>query len=147
LSRRKRAPWRFPADFRALIWVEAVGFFFSKWINPRRKADSLESLRVQLAARHKPAVVRRVLSLVLDQRLSDVVYGETERVRARRTRRGGAGVFVEAARVLGTMPGERLFQKVHSGQISLPRLMSYLKMDVEDARFDQFYRRLNRELT
>ena len=52
LCRRQRSLWTQPADFLALIWIEAVGFFFSKWINPRRKADTLEGLRVELSARH-----------------------------------------------------------------------------------------------
>ena len=147
LCGRTRALWNFPRDFTGLIWTEAVAFFFSKWINPRRKADTLESVRLQLAARHPRDQGRRVLALALDQRLSEVIYSATARVRPRRMKSPPAGAFIEASRVLGSMLGERLFENVRAGVISLPRLMTYLKINPEHPEFGEFYRRITVELS
>jgi hypothetical protein len=129
-----------------LIWVEAVGFFFSKWINPKRKAETLESIRLQLAGRSPKDRGRKALLLALDHRLSEVVWVQTGRLRKTHFQPRQLEAFVEAARIVGSMLGERLFQKVRSGTIRLPQLMSYLKIKVEDKSFSKFYWQLIREL-
>ncbi|HMN68001.1 MAG TPA: hypothetical protein PKC28_05630, partial [Bdellovibrionales bacterium] len=145
LAHRQRTLWDLPEDFLPLIWVEAVGFFFSKWINPKRKPETLESLRLQLGARRPRDAGRPALLLALDHRLSEVVWVQTGRLR-RPHRRGDMAAYLEAARMVGTMLGERLFQKVRSRTISLPELMSYLKMEVGGADFAEFYWRLIRRV-
>lgn len=139
LAHRRRALWNFPEDFLPLIWVEAVGFLFSKWINPKRKAESWESLRLRLAAAQPKDKGRKALLLALDHRLSEVVFMETGRLRRKAYRPREKGVYVEAARLAGELLGERLFQKVRSGEIELPRLLSYLRVNVESKDFSAFY--------
>jgi hypothetical protein len=146
LCRRQRTLWNLPGDFLPLIWAEAVGFFFSKWINPKRKADNLDSIRLQLAARRPKDQGRMALLLALDHRLSEVVWVQTGRLRRARYKPRQAAAYLEASRMIGSMLGERLFQKVRSRTISLPRLMSYLRIKVEDKDFAKFYWQLIREL-
>jgi len=146
LCRRKSNLWNVPKDFLPLIWVEAVAFFFSKWINPKRKADSLESIRLQLQARSPNDRGRAALLLSLDHRLSEVLWVQTGRMRNRRFKVRQKEAYIEGARIVGSMPGERLFQKVRSGTIPLPKLMSYLKIKLEGENFAKFYWQLIREL-
>ena len=145
-SQRRRTLWDLPKDFLPLVWVEAVGFFFSKWINPKRKAETLESIRMQLSARSPKDHGRRALLLALDHRLSEVVYVQTGRLRVRGYKPGELDAYIEASRILGSMLGERLFQKVRSGTISVGQLMSFLKVDVEDKKFAKFYWDLIRQI-
>ncbi len=145
-SDRRRTLWDLPQDFLPLIWIEAVGFFFSKWINPKRKAETLESIRLQLSARSPKDEGRRALLLSLDHRLSEVVYVQTGRLRARRYKPRELDAYLEASRIVGSMLGERLFQKVRSRTISLRQLMSYLKVNVEDKHFAKFYWDLIRQI-
>jgi hypothetical protein len=139
LSGRKRTLWDLPKDFLPLVWVEALGFFFSKWINPKRKADTLENIRMQLEARSPKDAGRKALLLALDHRLSEVVWVQTGRMRRTRFKAREQSAYLEASRILGSMLGERLFQKVRSRTISLKELMSYLKVDVEGRDFSSFY--------
>jgi hypothetical protein len=145
LSRRKRTLWNLPEDFLPLIWVEALGFFFSKWINPKRKADTLESIRLRLAAGARDDG-RKALLLALDHRLSEVVWVQTGRMRRPRYTPRELPAYFEASRIVGSMLGERLFQKVRSRTILPKELMSYLKVNVESDRFADFYWRLIRDL-
>jgi hypothetical protein len=145
LSRRKRTLWNLPEDFLPLIWVEALGFFFSKWINPKRKADTLESIRLRLAAGARDDG-RKALLLALDHRLSEVVWVQTGRMRRPRYSPRELPAYFEASRIVGSMLGERLFQKVRSRTILPKELMSYLKVNVENERFADFYWRLIRDL-
>lgn len=145
LAKRKRTLWNLPDDFLPLIWVEAVGFLFSKWINPKRKAETLDSIRLELAARHPKDKGREALLLALDHRLSEVLWVRTGRLRRSRFKPRQMSAYLDAARILGSMLGERLFQKVRSRTISLAKLMSYLRVNVEGASFVKFYWRLIRE--
>jgi hypothetical protein len=146
ICRRRRTLWNQPVDFLPLIWIEAVGFFFSKWINPKRKAETLESIRLQLAVRQPTDSGRKALLLALDHRLSEVVWVQTGRLRRARYKPREMAAYLEASRVIGSMLGERLFQKVRSGTVSLAQLMSYLKVNVETKTFPDFYWHLIREL-
>lgn len=146
LCRRKRTLWNQPQDFLPLIWTEAIGFFFSKWINPKRKSDTLESIRLQLAARQPSDRGRQALLLALDHRLSEVVWVQTGRTRSSGYKPRDKFAYVEASRIIGTMLGERLFQKVRSGAISLAQLMSYLKFNIDQKEFNDFYWRVVREI-
>lgn len=146
LSGRKRTMWNMPKDFLALVWIEALGFFFSKWINPKRKAETLESVRLQLSARRPKDEGRNALLLALDHRLSEVLFVQTGRMRRARFKPRDYSAYLEAARIVGSMLGERLFQKVRSRTISLPQLMSYLKVNVENKEFAKFYWELIRQI-
>ncbi len=139
LSHRRRTLWDMPHDFLPLIWIEALGFFFSKWINPKRKAETLESIRLQLAARRPADEGRKALLLALDHRLSEVVWVQTGRLRRPRYSPRDLPAYLEASRIVGSMLGERLFQKVRSRTISFAQLMSYLKVNVEGKDFPEFY--------
>lgn len=146
LAERKRTLWDLPQDFVALIWVEAVGFFFSKWINPKRKAENWDSLRLRLEATSPKDKGRMALLLALDHRLSEVVWVQTGRMRRSRYKVRDTGAYVEASRLAGNQLGERLFQKVRSKDISLQQLMTYLKVNVEGPEFAKMYWNLIRRI-
>ncbi len=155
LCRRERTLWNMPNDFLPLIWIEAVGFFFSKWVNPQRKAETLESIRIQLAGQDPLDGGRKALLLALDHRLSEVLWSQTGRIRKLKYRPREVGAYLDAARILGEMLGERLFQKVKSRTISLRELMAYLKVSVDSTSasdmnknlgFAKFYWKLVREI-
>jgi hypothetical protein len=143
ISRRSRTAWNMPSDFLQLIWIEAVGFFFSKWINPKRKAETLDSIRMQLESR--PGKGAGALLLALDHRLSEVLLSKTGRLRRAQYKPPKTNDYYDAARIVGSMVGERLFQKVRSKSISLKQLMSYLKIDADDPEFAKFYWKMIRE--
>ncbi len=146
LASRKKTLWDLPKDFIPLVWTEAVGFFFSKWINPKRKAEDWESLRLRLEASSPKDKGRTALLLALDHRLSEVVWVQTGRLRRSRYRVADPGAYIEASRLAGNQLGERLFQKVRSKDISWTQLMVYLKVNVENRDFAKTYWALIRRL-
>jgi hypothetical protein len=139
LAHRKRALWNLPEDFIPLIWIEAVGFFFSKWINPKRKAENWDSIRLRLEASHPKDKGRVALLLALDHRLSEVVWLQTRRIRRSQFRPKNPGAYIDASRLAGELLGERLFQKVRSKRISWIQLLPYLKVNVDNKEFAKAY--------
>src|SRR4029079_15403878 len=67
-----RTAWKFPAEFEAQIWLEAFGFFASKLINHKRKADTLDDLKRELRTKGRQTSQKEALRLALGQRLMEV---------------------------------------------------------------------------
>lgn len=130
-----RLAWRFPMDFEALIWIEGFGYFCSKLINHKRKADTLEDLKKQLAdSDHSTS---DVLRLALSQRLLEL----GDRKHPLRFRPKKKAAYLEAARRVGHMLGERLYKAYAEGQLSRSELIAALQKNPLDSEFSGFYRR------
>ncbi len=122
------------------IWVEAIGFFLSKFINPERKAPREEGLQQRLRKAHPQDEGYKALTFVLDYRLKEIIYAHS------------GGDFnpdlenlswiesFEAFRVIGEMLGERLFQSYSRGQTTPATLMNYLSIPLESKRFNEIYK-------
>ena len=129
LISRARPIWDFPQDFHALIWQEAVGFFASKMINHKRVAESLHDLQAQFLL--AGAAQKDILKLVLDQRMSELIFLQEGRRRPLKFKPRRRSSYLEAARILGGMLGERLYLAMRSRKLSLSELLSLLRLDVE----------------
>ena len=139
LSGRNRPAWDMPNDFLAAIWVEAVSFFVSKLINPNRKSESLRQLRGELEAGDPRGRGKEVLLVVLDARMSEMIQIHSGKRRPRRFRPRRKISYFEAARILGNMMGERLFQAFKKGRMSKAVMVNYISQDVFAEDFEDFY--------
>jgi hypothetical protein len=139
MAGRHNVLWNGMENFEALIWTEAVAFFFSKWINPKRKSETIETLKHQLTMLSMRDRGREALLLALDQRMSDVLTMTNGKKRAVRFRPQRKTSVLEAARILGTMTGENLFVAVRSGRVSVKDVCDWLKYPVEEKDFSRFY--------
>ena len=146
LSRRARPMWRMPADFQALIWVEAVGYFVSKLINHKRRAETLGTLRAQLAALAGAQLEIEAMRLALDRALSDLVYVKEGRRRPSKVRVRRKSSYFEAARILGGMLGERLYLAFRSRKLTGKEIEKLLRTRVDGKDFSRTYLGILRRL-
>ena len=146
VSRRTKPLWQNSDSFEPLIWVEAVAFFFSKWINPKRKPERQENLQYQLAARSPKDRGRKALLLALDQKMSEIVWVKAGRKRRRQAKSRNMMEIVEASRILGSMLGEQLFLRFREGDVKMVEVLEWLQFPPEDPDFDEFYRKLLKRL-
>lgn len=146
LSGRSEPAWTADRSLESMIWIEAVAFFFSKWINPKRKSERHENLQFQLSMRSPRDQGRKALLLALDQKMSEIVWVKTGRRRSRPLRRSHLMNRVEASRILGSMLGEQLFLSFRRGEIKTSELLEWLRHPVDDPQFDLFYWRLLKRL-
>lgn len=128
-----------PQDFLGLIWIEAVGFFVSKLINHKRKAETVRDLKNQLAVTSPDDHGREALLLALDQRMREVIAVHTDRFRPLKVKPRRKASYIEAARLLGHMLGEKLYLSYRNGRISGDKLLEVLSQDMSHPNFDQFY--------
>lgn len=133
LGDRMTTTWNFPAQFEAQIWIEAVGFFCSKMMNHKRKADRLNDLKMQLEVLGNKKTGQAVLRLALAQRLGELT-GKKRRFHPLQKK-----TYLEAARIVGHMMGERLFRVVTQKTLSLTVLIEWLQMDPSQVGFEKTY--------
>lgn len=139
LSKRKNLTWHFPEDFRRCIWLECVGFFFSKLMNHKRKPENLLDVNLQLLGTSaRTPLFRQSMSLAVRERMKQLaeLNGKTLKTRSRRA---SGFAYLEAARILGTHLGEELYTAFRSDKISHAQLVEWLKADVEAEDFQKFF--------
>lgn len=139
LSHREGVVWDGAAHWESSIWIEGMAFFFSKWINPKRKARELALLSPRDGG-------RAALQLALDQRMSEIVWLRSGRKRSLRAFPRRRIDILEAARILGSLLGDRMFLAVRAGEVSAEQVVEWAQAPVAGADFGDFYRRLLKRL-
>jgi len=131
----RRPAWRFPAEFEAQIWLEAVGFFCSKLINHKRKTESVHELKIEAAESEKAGRGREALRLALAQRLAEL-QSRRQRVRFKPQSKGS---YLEAARIVGHMMGDRLYHAVAAKKLPTDTLVAWMQVDPLGEGFAETY--------
>lgn len=139
ISGQKRRPYKIPQEFSAMIWLEAVQYFGSKLINPKRKTDTLNDIKAALASRLPSDQGREALQLALSQKMMELLFlsggrKQTELVRPRSLRS-----YMEAARILGGILGEKMFHAYRERTLSKSTILGLLKKNPENSHFSQVY--------
>jgi hypothetical protein len=134
-----RTPFRFPQFFEAMIWLESFRYFGSKLLNPKRKADTVEDLKIQIGGRNIDGLTRESILVALGQRVV-----ELKRLNAgSRSRLGFAPKnkesFFNGAWILGRIHGERLYQIYRKGGIQSQQIVDWLSMPIEGEEWASAY--------
>lgn len=139
LSGRKKNPVKMPEDFLKLIWLEAVQYFGTKIINPKRKTDTLQDLKTALAIRLPDDQGKEALQLALQQKMRELllISGVQRGMPLLKPRRSSS--YQEAARLLGGMLGEKLFLAYRKKVFSKKTIVSLLSRSIEISDFSIFY--------
>lgn len=139
LSKQKRLLWNFPDDFRRSIWLECIGFFFSKLMNHKRKPENLFDVNMQLLgpAKRTP-VFKQALQLAVNERIKQLAELNGKSIKMRVPKVSGFG-YLEAARILGSHLGDELYRTFREGRISSAQLTKWLRQNIEGKTFDDFF--------
>lgn len=146
LSGRSQVIWDTQLTFEAKVWIEAVSFFLSLTINPKRQAISEKDLQAQLEAQGQKEYAIEVLQFALDFRLSVVKKAQTGQVRSPVLRPKDWQVELEASVILGEMMGQRLYEAYRLGLIRREQLVHYFSLPVDSLKFMAMFDFLNAKL-
>jgi hypothetical protein len=140
LSKRKKMFLTGKSDFLQQIWLHAMKYFGAKLINHKRKTDSLEDIRRSLlSSKSKGEKNKDALMLALQQKILEVSYLTTGRKPKYRFKKFNPVVYLDAARFLGGMIGEKYFTAFHKALIGKEYLLKVLRYPLESNDFDKFY--------
>jgi uncharacterized iron-regulated protein len=139
ISGQKKIPSKFPADFVRMIWLEAVQYFGSKLINPKRKTDTLADVKATLAARNPLDQGKEAMQLALSQKMLELLHLSQGRKERELLRPRKKKAYLEAARILGGMMGEKLYYAYRRKLLSRNSLLSLLKKPLDTEGFANIY--------
>jgi hypothetical protein len=143
LARRQRVYFSGPKDFERQIWIQTMAYLGSKVINHKRKTNSLEDLRKSLLLGDTKEGRRDVLLLALHQKVREITYlKHGGRGVGLRNRKRVTATYIEAARLLGAMLGEKVYHLYQSQKISRAQVVELFKKPVGDSEFNKSYYRL-----
>ncbi len=133
--------YRMPEDFTRLIFSEAIQYFGSKLINPKRKTDTVADIRASFAARGSVREGRESLALALAQKMKELLHVKSpgSRVNFEMPSVKRKSSYYEAARILGGMMGEKLFNGYRQKLISEATMRKILKQSLHSEHFKEFY--------
>lgn len=146
LSKRKGVLSAGMKDFERHIWIQAIAYMGSKVINHKRKTNSFEDLKKNILMRETNKAQRQVLLLALQQKVREIRFLSHGHIVGLRKGSANKDCFVEAARLLGSMMGERIFLLYHSRRWSLDKLKKVMRYSVEEKDFPRKYYRILREV-
>ncbi|HRO66849.1 MAG TPA: ChaN family lipoprotein [Pseudobdellovibrionaceae bacterium] len=133
--------FRFPEDFMRMIWIEAVAYFGSKIINPKRKSDTLFDIRSSLSSRRGNDRGQEALRLALSQKMVEMMAASgAGRITPFRPKHKSS--WIAAAHLLGALVGERLYHGYRKNLISVSTLQSVLKKPLKHDGFGLIYHEL-----
>lgn len=146
LCGRKSVIWDPKICFEAKVWIEAVSFFLSLTVNPKRKAISEKDLKAQLEAQGEKEYALDVLQFALDFRLSVVKKAQTGMIRSQTMAPKDWQIEMEASVILGEMMGQRLYESYRLGQIRREQLVHYFSLPLDSLKFMAMFDFLNAKL-
>ncbi len=118
----------------AWTWLEAVGYFMSKLINPKRSPRSIKNMTAFLNSRMSQEEAQDFVQKLIKSRVGELSGGKSLK---------GFETWTEninAARLKGSLLGESLFNHYVLGQISVDTLKNYFSMPLYPTnKFDSFY--------
>ncbi len=139
VSQQKNLYWSYPHDFIRTIWIETMAFMLSKFVNPKRKSQSMADLKKELQAFDSKDKGREPLLLALDQKMLEILLVFSQETRQKRFIPQDRSSYILAAKFLGEMLGERYYNLYHAQKISLDELVQLLEQDLDHKNFDAFY--------
>ena len=139
ISSRDQILWSFPDDFKKMIWVEAMAFLLSKFINPKRKSQSMADLKKQLEAFDKRDHGREPLLLALDQKMVELLHIYSEKRVEQTYVPVNKSSYLMAAKFSGEIVGDRFFKLYQKKIIDIIEIRSLLQKDLSSKDFDSYY--------
>ena len=145
IAKRKESYWVFPTHFWPLVWVEAVSFWLSLWVNPRRKPDRLEQVPEKL--KNNPVILDGY-KIALERKMIEKTFFKSGVVKEAHFKPGKKESYLDAARLLGYLLGEQLFtwqkQKKWSKEFILSLLATNFSGSTTDKTFWELMNRLRK---
>jgi hypothetical protein len=140
MSSLKKIPYQMPLHFTGLIWLEAIQYFGSKLVNPKRKTDTLTDIKNQLSAANPDDQGKAAMRLALSQKMFELMHLSGAR-KSRESFKKNVKIkaYQEAAKILGGILGEKMYFGYRQKMISRATLVALFKKSVVGDHFQDIY--------
>ncbi len=135
---------KFPLFFENLIWIETFRYFGSKLLNPKRKTDSVEELKIKI---HSESFnTKEAMLVALAQRVVELKRLNSKRNIRLKYKPKFKESFFNGAWVLGRIHGERLYQIYRSGDVSAKQILAWMRVTPPSVEWQKSYEEFLRSI-
>ncbi len=128
-----------PGDFLSLIWLEAVCYFGSKLINPKRKTETMDDIRKRILDSDTKEIKKEPLKLALFQKTREIMIMSGRPLMRTKMEIKRHSSYIRCANLLGSLLGEKIYKGYKSGFLSLEVVLSLINRKIGTESFDLFY--------
>lgn len=128
--------------FLALIWFEALSYFLTKIINPKKKTDTFEDIRLTLRNENFSDKGKEALTLALEQKLNEVRFATLQDIKGFDRRYKlikNKKSFYVAAQILGGIMGEKIYYAYKRKHFNWSKQKNFLLRDIYSELFVRAY--------
>lgn len=126
-------------NFLQLVWLEAVSYFGSKIVNPKRKSDTLVDIRATLESQGRLDMGKEALMLALSQKMSELMAIAGNKTRRKNFKPRKKWSYFQAATLLGGILGEKMYFGYQQGIFSVDVIRKLLKIPLQSSDFKDTY--------
>lgn len=129
MMKASKFPWGEVSSFKAWVWLEAMGYFLSKLINPKRSPIATHNLSAFLNARLGEESSKKIMTILIKSRVEEIKGSSPD-----------LGLMtwnevIYAARLKGSLVGESLFELYLQGDLESETVKTYLSLSVTDKKY------------
>jgi hypothetical protein len=128
-----------PDHFLSLIWLEAISYFGSKLINPKRKTETITDIKKRILDSDTKEIKKEPLKLALFQKTKEVMILSGRPVLKNRMEVKRNSSYIRCANLLGSLLGEKIYKGYKSKFLSLEFVLSLVSKKIGTKSFDLFY--------
>lgn len=139
LNKIKDVQLSLPDHFLSLIWLEAIGYFGSKLINPKRKTETIADIRKRILDSDTKEIKKEPLKLALFQKAKEIMVVSGRPILKNKMEVKRNSSYIRCANLLGSLLGEKIYKGYKSKFINLDFVVSLITKKIGSQSFDLFY--------
>ncbi len=139
LNKIKDIKYVLPEHFLSLIWIEAISYFGSKLINPKRKTETIADIRKRILDSDTKEIKKEPLKLALFQKTREIMILSGRPVLRNKMEIRRNSSYIRCANLLGSLLGEKIYKGYKGKFINLEFVVSLINKKIGTASFDLFY--------
>lgn len=134
-----KIPSMLPNNFINLIWIEAVCYFGSKLINPKRKTETIRDIKLKVVQFGSKDSNKEALKLALYQKTKELMRLSGRSFSHKKMIINKKASYIQCANLLGSMIGEKLYKGYRDQFVSLAMLKQLFGKKIDGKNFDKTY--------
>lgn len=139
LNKIKDIKFSLPEHFLSLIWLEAVSYFGSKMINPKRKTETISDIKKRILDSDTKEIKKEPLKLALFQKTKEVMILSGRPVLKNKMEVKRNSSYIRCANLLGSLLGEKIYKGYKSKFLTPDFVISLISKKIGTQSFDLFY--------
>lgn len=135
----KNIELKLPKHFLSLIWLEAISYFGSKIINPKRKTETINDIKSKILESDAKEIQKEPLKLALYQKTREIMILTGRPLLKNKMEIRKISSYLRSSNLLGSLLGEKIYKGYRAGLLSTRVIKPLILKKIDSVHFDVFY--------